>query len=278
MSFFDEGYAPPPVPEPEATERPYGEVVPFDVAFHPRTVVMLGLSIGRENFLWLGGIGMGVLVAAVMIPLELRIPLPESLEASFRSTGPGLVLGYVVHRTLSLDLSSLLSSVVGGAAIGAVSRLVRGEDHASHAFFDQKLLLSVLVYEIASLLLGLVAASPFVLVALLLPAAPALLLVALAVVTTLLVSVATRPGLWAMCVDDLNPRDALVGGLVGAARHPTTMLLLYGAYVLALVASVGAFAFLVIGVFQLGFAASWVAFGATEEELDALPLLDEVPR
>ena len=278
MSFFDEGYAPPPTPEPEATERPYGEVVPFEVAFHPRTVVSLALAIGRENPLWLGGIGMGVLVAAVVVPVELRIPLPESLESGFRSSGPSLLVGYLVHRALSLDLSSLLSSMVGGAAIGAVSRLVRGEDHAAHAFFDQKLLLSVVVYELASLVVGLLAASPFVLIALLFPGAPALLMVLLAVGVTLLVAVATRPGLWAMCVDGLNPRDAFIGGAVGAARHPGTLLMLYAAYVAALLLSVGAFAFLVIGVFQLGVAASWVAFGATEEELESLPLLDDVPR
>ena len=281
--WIQEGYAAPepPPPDPEEDVRDYGVAVPFPRAFAPMTLARIVERLLKSRPKTVAAYGLLLTLATQSRFIGMYIPISDFLDRAITGTLVGLPFRQLV---LNMHMGIFLGAYVVTIICAQVAAWARGDaEDDFEVFLDFELGLQGVLYEAMALGVQVAVALPFFVGALLAAEneAPGLAvsLAWVAVVGSVVMWMATRPGLWAVAVDDLPLRYALVQSLVLPLRYPHILLALFGLSFAIMVVSFslcGVPAILAMGTLQCAFAVSWVLFGSTDTEVDGSELLDKL--
>ncbi len=266
-----------------AADKEYGKVVPFERAYNIMTLVKLVERMARQHAPFVVGFGLLLVVSSLM-----RIGPNISYwvfpgEYAWHIKGKFYLIAHD-QFVWKLHLGTFLGSYVIACVCAEVAEWCRGEEPDPVATFTNfKIGLKGMAYEGLTLFVTWILCAPILLVGIVGASADSETMVVLSALGQIIVAfvawMATRPGLWAMAVDDLPVQYAMIQSIIIPLRHPVTVVIIFIVWGASTV--VGLFflvvpAFLLVGAFQCSVAAAWVLFGATEQQIDGSGLLKKV--
>jgi len=278
--WLQEGYREPePEPEviPEHEAREYGTAVPFERAFSLTALARIVERLIPARLPVVAAFGL-VLIFTMNMRFGVFVPITGALDDVISSSAAGLALRQVV---LKVHLGTFLTAYASAIICAQVAGWARGDaEDDLEAFMNWELGLRGVAYEAIATAAQLAVAAPFFGGALgaayLGWTGAASNLSWLAVIASTVLWMATRPGLWAVAIDDLPLRFAFLQSLVLPLRYPHILGALFGVSFAALVISLvflAVPAILALGVIQCSVAVAWVLFGSTADEIDGSDLL-----